>query len=349
MHILVKEYFRFLNRIRYICYPHALLCLIIPLTNPNRFAKLSTIATNLAVVAEMAKKNVFREAYLNDEAKAHEYLERLRWPNGPVCPHCGATKIYRLDVKSVKRRVLKCAACRKQFSVTVGTVFEDSHLPLTKWLAAYHLMCASKKGISALQLSRMLGVGYRAAWFMAHRIRYSMVDTSATGTGKLGGTVEVDETYVGGKRQGGPQAKMDNKTPVVSLVEREGRVRSFVMDHVTGKNLKTVIREQVHEQSKIMTDQHAGYQGIGKHFESHDTVDHSRKEWKRGEAHTNTVEGYFSLLKRGINGTFHHVSAHHLHRYLSEFDFRYNARKIDDNSRTVLAVRGIEGKRLQYN
>jgi transposase-like protein len=295
----------------------------------------------------MSRSNVLQSPFLQDEAKAHEFLEAIRWPSGPICPHCEGTKIYRLKPNKTGRRVLKCAGCRKQFSVMVGTIFEDSHLPLSKWLAAIHLLCASKKSMSAHQLHRMLGVTYKTAWFMAHRIRYAMVELSAIGT-KLGGIVEIDETYVGGKSKGQRQGFKDNKTPVVSLVQRGGDVRSFVVDRVTGRNLKEIIKREVDSEAHLMTDQFSSYRGLFRDFASHQTVDHSKFEWTRGPVHTNTVEGYFGLLKRGIIGTFHHVSAHHLHRYLSEFDFRYNQRGVNDLTRSMLAMKGIEGKRLTY-
>lgn len=294
-------------------------------------------------------KSIFKAGFFHNEGKAYQALEAVRWPNGPVCPRtdCKSLKVYRLNPGKSGRRVLKCGQCRKQFSVTVGTIFEDSHLPLSCWLAAIHLMSASKKSMSAHQLHRMLGITYKSAWFMAHRIRYAMTDLSASGGGSLlDGIVEADETYIGGKSEG--RGNKDNKIPVVSLVERRGRVRSFPMLHVTAGNLKKVLRENIAPTAQLMTDQFSGYTGLQKHFASHDTVNHSAKEYVRGKAHTNTVEGYFSLLKRGITGTFHHVSSQHLHRYLAEFDFRYNARKTEDKVRSVLAVQGIEGKRLQY-
>jgi len=288
------------------------------------------------------KASLLTAKYLKNEDAARAFVERLRWPNGPVCPHCSGTKVYRLNVANTSRRVLKCAGCRKQFSVTVGTIFEDSHIPLTHWLGAMQLLCSSKKGMSAHQLHRMLGITYKSAWFMAHRIRHAM--SQSVFTDKLGGIVEADETYVGGKAKRGE----DNKTPVFSLVERQGRVRSFVLPTVTAKNLKPMIREHVERTAHMMTDQWIGYRGLKKEFAGHDSVNHAREEWVRGNAYTNTVEGYFSLLKRGLTGTYHHVSKQHLHRYLAEFDFRYNARYTDDAMRAALAVKAAEGKRLQY-
>ena len=292
------------------------------------------------------RKNLLQAPYLQDEAAAYDLLERLRWPDGLTCPRCNATKVYRLQVASTKRRILKCAACRKQFTVTVGTIFEDSHIPLTKWFLAIHLLCSSKKGMSAHQLHRMLGITYKSAWFLAHRIRHAM--TQRLPVEKLTGIVEADETYIGGREQGRGTGATGNKTPVFALVQRGGQVRSLVMPRVTAKNLKTVIRDNVNRQAQLMTDSFIGYRWLNKEFAGHETVNHSAKEYVRGSAHTNTVEGYFSLLKRGIIGTYHHVGSQHLHRYLAEFDFRYNARNVSDRERSILAFKGTEGKRLEY-
>lgn len=292
-------------------------------------------------------KSLLNAEHLRDENAARAFLERLRWPDGPVCPHCKTTKIYRLKMNGGKRQVLKCATCRKQFSVTVGTIFEDSHIPLTTWLQAMQRLCSSKKGISAHQLHRELGITYKSAWFMAHRIRHAMMPQIYTD--KLTGTIEADETYIGGKRLGqGAKAGRDAKTPVFSLVQRGGVVRSFALPRVTGGNLKQIIKEHVNPQATMMTDSFIGYRGLKKNFARHEMVDHSAKEYVRGDAYTNTVENYFSILKRGIIGTYHHVSKKHLGRYLAEFDFRYNARGMGDLSRSVLAVTKAEGKRLQY-
>lgn len=283
-----------------------------------------------------------------DEDSARAYLESIRWPNGPVCPHCESENVYKITSKpgsKTRKGVHKCRACRKQFTVTVGTIFESSHIPLSKWLMAVHLMCASKKGMSAHQLHRMLGVTYKTAWFMCHRIRYAM--TQEPLASKLSGTVEVDETYVGGKVRGTSRGRID-KPPVVALVERGGEVRAFPMPQVTEKNLRQAIRENVETSARIMTDGHYAYRDVGQEFAEHHAVSHERNEWVRGDAHTQTVEGYFSLLKRGIVGTYHHVGDEHLHRYVDEFTFRYNRRKVDDGTRAAMAIRGAEGKRLMY-
>jgi transposase-like protein len=293
----------------------------------------------------------FDAPYFTDENEARLYLERVRWPNGPVCPHCGSEKDhYSLKDREgsethVRRGVWKCKECRKQFSVTVGTVFEKSHIPLNKWLLASFLLCSSKKGMSAHQLHRMLNVTYKTAWFMFHRLRYAM---DQKGEEKFQGTVEADETYVGGKAKGKRGRGAEKKTPVFSLVERNGSVRSTPVDRVTGKNLKAIIRQNVETTATVMTDDFGAYIGLGKEFASHHVINHGKKEYVRGNVHTNTIEGYFSILKRGIIGVYQHVGKQHLHRYLSEFDFRYNGRKIDDAERSVLALCGIEGKRLTY-
>ncbi len=300
----------------------------------------------------------------HDEDSARAFLEAQRWPDDkPGCPHCGEIgRSYRLPPIAGKPKkngeityrkgIWKCGGCRKQFTVTVDTIFEDSHIPLHKWLMAFHLLCASKKGMSAHQLHRMLGVTYKSAWFMAHRIRYAMAQLNLP---MMQGTVEVDETYVGGKQEYGPHGfrkNKSNKAPVVSLVERGGNVRSFHQEVVTGKTLKQVVKENVSRDAHVMTDDHPGYGGLGKHFRRHSTIRHSWKVYARKEGDvlisTNTIEGYFSVLKRGINGVYHHVGKQHLHRYLSEFDFRYNARHIEDGERSLLAIQKVTGKRLKY-
>lgn len=290
----------------------------------------------------------------HSEESARAFLEAQRWPDGkPGCPKCGEIgRAYRLQPKegsSTRKGLWKCGACRKQFTVTVDTIFEDSHIPLNKWLMAIHLLCSSKKGMSAHQLHRMLGVTYKSAWFMAHRIRYAMAELNLA---PLSGTVEVDETYVGGKTRG-LQGDHKTKATVVSLVERGGNVRSIHhKGMVTGKNLKQIVRENVTTDSHIMTDDFGGYHGLKKEFRRHSTIRHKWRVYARKEGDvlisTNTIEGYFSILKRGINGVYHHVGKQHLHRYLSEFDFRYNSRHIEDGERSLLAIQKVTGKRLKY-
>jgi transposase-like protein len=294
------------------------------------------------------KSTLNKDIFLNED-KAREYLERLRWPNGAICPHCGSVGAYKLQPKAdskkpVRNGVWKCKACRKQFTVTVGTIFEDSHIPLYQWLSAIQFLCSSKKGMSAHQLHRMLHITYKSAWFMAHRIRYAMGQPPLAE--KLLGIIEADETYIGGKARGKRGRGAENKTPVFALVQRGGDVRSFKTERVTAKNLKAMIRENVTKDSTIMTDEFLAYNGLSKEFAAHQTVNHGIKEYVRGDAHVNTAEGYFSILKRGIIGTYHHVSKRHLDQYLSEFNFRYNSRKVDDEFRMVLAVEGTKGKRL---
>lgn len=292
-------------------------------------------------------QNLLSGKHLHDEKAAYEYLAKLRWPDGPRCVHCQAEKVYTLNVAASKRVVLKCGKCRKQFSATVGTIFEDSHIALSKWFMAIQLMCSSKKGMSAHQLHRTLGITYKSAWFMGHRIRHAMKQSPFGG--KLGGIIEADETYIGGKSHGrGVGRGTANKAMVFSLVQRGGNVRSFTVPNVTAANLKPILRQHVSSDARVMTDEWAGYRGLKNEFADHQTVNHSHDEYVRGEASTNTVEGYFSLLKRGLTGTYHHVSRHHLHRYLAEFDFRYNARKDSDAVRNFLALKNVQGKRLMY-
>jgi transposase-like protein len=287
-----------------------------------------------------------------DEDEARAILERLRWPNGPLCPDCKGTDVNKIASEpgsKTRRGLYRCRTreCpRKQFTVTVGTIFEDSHIPLSKWLSAIHLLCASKKGMSAHQLHRMLGVTYKTAWFMAHRIREAMRREPLRT--KLTGVVEVDETYVGGKPENRHHRIGKPKAPVVSLVQRGGETRSFPVPAVTAENLRTMIRREVSPKAKLVTDGHSVYQGIGREYAAHEPVNHQAREYVRGEAHTNTVEGYFSILKRGINGIYHHVGPQHLARYCDEFDFRYNRRLDSDSVRSMAAIRGAEGKRLTY-
>jgi transposase-like protein len=297
--------------------------------------------------------------HFTDEDKAREYMEFLRWGNnGPACPHCGGSDPYRLTPKpgsKTRKGVLKCRVCRKQFTVTVGTVFEDSHVPLTKWIQAIYLIGASKKGISAHQIHRMLGVTYRSAWFMAHRLRYAM--TAQPLAAKLKGTVEIDEGYIGGKRKGGrgrTPADGGRKAAVAVLVERDGRVRAMPMERIDGGSMERAIRQHVEPGSKLMTDETNIYSSI--RVKGHQkiagmerqSVNHGSGEFVRGDVYTNTAEGFISLLKRGIVGTFHHVGKGHLGKYVSEFEFRYNARKVADKDRPSLIVAGAEGKRLTY-
>lgn len=289
----------------------------------------------------------------HNEDKAREYLEAQRWPDGPYCPHCGVVEnIKKLQGKSHRKGLYQCNSCRGHFTVTVGTLYERSKIPLHKWLLATHLMCASKKGISAHQLHRMLGITYKSAWFMAHRIREAMREPNAGPMGGEGKSVEVDETYIGGRQRGknakGRKHGQHDKEAVVSLLERGGKVRSIHVAKVNSATLKPIMRTQLHRTTDLKTDEAMYYKSVGKEFASHKTVNHSIHEYVRGEDHTNTIEGYFSIMKRGINGVYQHVSATHLKRYLGEFDFRYNNRDIDDFERANKALKGISGKRLTY-
>ena len=291
-------------------------------------------------------------AYFSDENAARALLEQMRWGDEPACPHCGGADPYKLTPKpgsKTRKGLWKCRACRKQFTVTVGTVFEGSHIPISKWLLAIHLLCASKKGMSAHQLHRMLGVTYKSAWFMAHRLRYAMSQEPLAS--KLSGVVEIDETYVGGRRRGtnrGRPKPGSHKTPVVALVERGGRVKAMPVERVTAATLSSAMQQNVSCTAKVMTDELSSYKPGGRAFASHESVQHGIGEYVRGAVHTNTVEGFFSLLKRGITGVYHHVGKGHLDRYCDEFAFRYSSRKINDADRALLAVQGAEGKRLTY-
>lgn len=287
-----------------------------------------------------------------DADKAREHLEALNWPNGPVCPHCGEKeRVRRLQGKSHRAGLVQCNACLKNFTVTVGTVFERSKIALNKWLLATFLLSSSKKGMSSHQLHRMLGVTYKTAWFMTHRIREAM--KGAGGDGPLGGpneVVEVDETYVGGKARNRAFRAPAKKKAVVALVQRDGHVRSFHVANVNAKHLRGLIVTNVDRSSHLMTDEAMVYTRVGREFAGHSVVNHSAREYVRlgGFKHSNTAENFFSIFKRGVIGTYHHMSEAHLARYTGEFDFRYNTRTISDAQRADLALQGIVGKRLTY-
>lgn len=296
---------------------------------------------------------------VSDEAAAFAYVESLRWPNGPTCPHCGATdRINRLEgVKDKKGNarpgLWKCYHCRGQFTVRKGTIFEESPIPLGKWVLAIHLMCSSKKGISANQLKRELGISYQSAWFLCHRIRLAMSqEPMASLLGGENNFVELDETFVGGKPKNNKHrnktAKAGKKIAVMTLIDREGRAVAVKVPNVKKATLQKIAQPMVDKSATIVTDSHLAYEGIDQHFAAHHTVDHS-KQFVRGVIlHTNFAESYHSLLKRGLIGAFHHVSAEHLDRYLTEFSFRWNTRHDTDGSRTETAIKGAEGKRLTY-
>lgn len=290
--------------------------------------------------------------------KAREALEAIRWPNGVVCPHCGnldQDKIAQGKGKVHRAGLYYCAACNGQFTVTVGTVMERSKIPISKWLLAMHLMGASKKGMSALQLQRMLGVTYKSAWFLCHRIREAMAAKAGGPLGGAGKTVEADETYIGGKEKNKHVGKRkkgniggQGKVAVFALVERDGQSRSFRIASITGETLRPVLALHVDRESSLMTDQGGQYFHAGKEFARHEAVNHSADEYVRGDAHTNTAECRFSLMKRAVFGTHHSVSEAHLSRYLAEWDFKWNTRKVKDGERAALIAKGIGGKRLTY-
>lgn len=299
-------------------------------------------------------KSTFDADHFHNEEGALAFVEAHLWPDGPVCPFCGEReRIGALKGKTTRAGLRKCYACKKPFTVRIGTVFEDSHTPFRYWLQAIYLLCACKKGISTRQLQRTLQCSMKTAWFLNHRIRLMMSrddDMFQPPMGGVGKTIEADWTYVGrkpGTKLGGP----GNMNPVFTLVERDGSARSFHVPNVDAKNLHAVMAVHANRQSDLMTDEARVFMGIGWNFASHGTVTHSQDEYVRGTVHTNTVEGYFSNLKRGVEGIYHHVSEAHLHRYLSEFDFRYSHREklgVDDETRAARALKGAKGKRLTY-
>ena len=295
-------------------------------------------------------------AIYNDEDAARAHFEAIRWPDGRVCPHCGTIDNSTLmQGKTTRAGLYKCKekVCRKPFSATMGTIYERSHIPLNKWLLATQLMVSSKKGMSAHQLFRMLGFGsYRTAWFMAHRIREAMRSDDLTPLGNGGGTVEADETYIGRRKGEKVRTGGGHKMKILSLVDRNsGVVRSFTDDKLTAAEIHPIIRANIAREARLMTDEARLYTNVGKEFAANDTVMHAGLEYVRGDAYTNTVEGYFSIFKRGMRGVYQHCGEQHLHRYLAEFDFRYTNRiavGINDNGRAVKALHGTVGKRLTY-
>lgn len=304
--------------------------------------------------------SILDNKYFHNEAAAYSFVESKVWPDGPVCPHCGAVEdhIGKLSGKSTRVGLYKCYACRKPFTVKIGTIFESSHVKLHIWLQAIFLMASSKKGISANQLHRTLGVTLKTAWFMAHRIREAMKDTDVSPMGGQGQSVEVDETYFGSSGyefvngQGWKVKRgLGDKHKIVTLVERGGRAKSVKVDMLTRGSVHDIIEHAVAGAATIMTDESKIYTGLDRKFKDHQSVNHSKGEYARGFTHTNTVEGYFSIFKRGMKGVYQHCSERHLHRYLAEFDFRYTnraARGVDDVTRADRALRGIVGKRLTY-
>jgi len=290
----------------------------------------------------------FDEACKLTNDQARDYLEKLRWDGQPFCAHCGCLEVTKLNGKATRPGVYKCRGCRKQFTVTVGTIFEDSHIELRQWVMAFCLVCSSKKGISAHQLYRMLGLGsYKSAWHMAHRIRHAMSKEPLKGL--LTGVVESDETWVGGVKRGMGQAYTHNKTAVQALIQRGGSMRARAIGRVTPVNLKESLAEYVDTDATLHTDDWKGYKVIARRFKKHETVNHTAGEYARDDVHVNSCESYFALLKRGVHGTFHHVGKQHLQRYCDEFAFRWNHRETTDAERTEAALRLAPGCRLTFN
>jgi transposase-like protein len=309
--------------------------------------------------------DILKNPIFKDETKAREWLEARVWPEGPTCPHCGnadKAKIKALDGKAHRPGLYQCAECREQFTVTVKTVFERSKIPLTKWLAALFLMTASKKGISALQVHRMLGVSYKSTWFMMHRLREAMRTGDLEPLGGKGKVVEADETYFGKvetpkthKVSGRPFKMASNSPrnhrPVIGLVERGGNVRTFHVAVADKQTVTAIVNDNIAKESRLHTDESKLYTGSVNTFAAHETVKHTAYEYVRGDVTTNTIESYFSILKRGMRGTYQHCAEKHLHRYLAEFDFRHNNRialGINDAMRAENLAEGIVGKRLTY-
>ena len=297
--------------------------------------------------------SVLDRPWFHDEGAAYAMLESIVWPRGPVCPHCGSLDRMRpLNGKAHRPGLYKCYACRKQARVTVGTVFESSHVKLHHWLQAAYLMCSSKKGISSNQMTRTLGVTIKTGWFVTHRLREAMASGSLPQMGGPGAIVEIDETFIGKKREKAPKARgYAHKHAVMTLVERGKGARSFHVEGTAAADLLPIIKAHVHSATYVMTDEAGQYVSLGKHFTEHDFVRHTIGEYGRGAIHVNTVEGFYSVFKRGMMGVYQHCGERHLHRYVAEFDFRYSNRVrlgVDDLARTEKALAGIVGKRLTY-
>lgn len=297
--------------------------------------------------------SVLAEPHFHDEAAAYDWVEARVWPQGPVCPHCGGSeRISKMQGKSTRIGAYKCYKCRKPFTVKVGTIFESSHIPMHIWLQGIFLLCGSKKGISSNQLHRTLGLTLKSAWFLSHRIREAMRSGDLAPMGGNGGIVEVDETYIGRKKHAATRAGgYGHKMAVLTLVDRKGEARSFHVDKASKRSILPVVNANIDRETVIATDEAPLYKGIKNSFAGHETVNHSDEEWVRGQIHTNRVEAYFSVFKRGMKGVYQHCSEKHLHRYLSEYDFRYNNRMalgVHDQERAERALRGVVGKRLTY-
>jgi len=291
--------------------------------------------------------------HFHNEEAAYAYVEARIWPEGPVCPHCGGVeRIGKMGGKSTRIGTYKCYQCRKPFTVKIGTIFEASHVPLNVWLQAMYLIAGSKKGISSNQLHRTLGVTLKTAWFMSHRIREAMCSNDPGFFGEGGGIVEVDETYIG--REPGTEKKhgYQHKMKVLALVDRStGRSRAMVVDKVSAADIAPQLFHNLSREAKLVTDESAVYLPFSRAFASHESVSHRADEYVRGHVHTNTIEGYFSIFKRGMRGIYQHCAKKHLHRYLAEFDFRYTNREangVDDRARADVLLRGVVGRRLTY-
>lgn len=306
-------------------------------------------------------RSIFSQPRFNDEATAYAYVEARLWANGRVCPHCGIVdKSGALKGKTDRIGLYKCYACRKKFSVKVGTIFEDSHILMRDWLTAIHLLSSSKKGFSANQLSRTLGITLKSAWFLGHRIREAMRSGELAPMGRDGGEVEVDETFIGRDPDARPtpkhaHASWPEKIKILSLIDRDnGRAQSFVVDSLSAENVRPIIRKNISKEARLMTDEAKRYVKIGREFAAHGAVDHSKDEYVSSDdpsIHVNNLEGFFSIFKRGMRGVYQHASKRHLHRYTAEFDFRYSNRVrlgINDEMRADRALRGAPGKRLLY-
>lgn len=300
--------------------------------------------------------SVLSKPYFHDEEQAFAYLESVLWADGKVCPHCGGTdritKVKANPAKRIRFGLWRCGDCKGQFTVKVGTVFEHARIPLHKMLQAAYLMTSSKKGISAHQLHRVLEITYKSAWFLAHRIREAMREGGLAPFGQNGGAVEVDETYIGRKKGMPVRGAYHHKMAVLGLVDREsGRCRMFHVEKASGTNIQPIVLENLSREARLMTDESYIYRRIGREFAEHAAVKHYEGEYVRGDATTNSVEGAFSIFKRGMRGVYQHCGEKHLHRYLAEFEFRYSHREAcgyNDANRSVQALRGVAGKRLMY-
>lgn len=302
------------------------------------------------------KHSIINSSHFHNEQAAHDFLEGILWPNGPVCPRCGKhDRISRMQGKSTRVGTYKCYICRKPFTVKIGTIFEDSHVKMHLWLQAIYLICASKKGCSANQLHRTLGVTLKTAWFMGHRIREAMREGEFLPLGIDGGIVEADETFIGIDKEIPMRRGYAHKHKILSLLDRStGRARSQVIDSLKAKDIIPILEENIEYEARVMTDDAGQYKHLDDHFSQHDVVHHSVGEYvslEDPEIHTNTVEGFFSIFKRGMKGVYQHCKKHHLHRYLAEFDFRYNYRiknGYNDTDRALVLMKGVVGRRLKY-